>query len=248
MKQKIKKFIQEIGILSISLTIAFVLVMGISIARGWVSPTASAPGGNVGTPINTSAITQNKAGTLGISGFLNVVGNITSKNKVIGEKELCIGSDCRSSWPSANASCVTATADALPNKGRACAVVNLLIDGKNICADNDGCIIRGGYRLDANNELLVVRDNNSSYLFYQNPNSNKWSIGEATANDKVNGNGNRKIISHFGNVDASVELFDDVPQGDFASVCNSNGTIENSKDAITLRVTNSDKWTAVICD
>ena len=78
MKQKIKKFIAEAGILSLSLSIAFILVMGISIVRGWVNPTDTAPNGNVGAPINTSAVTQNKAGALGIGGILDVLGSIHS--------------------------------------------------------------------------------------------------------------------------------------------------------------------------
>ena len=94
MKRKIKKFIAEVGILSLSLSIAFVLVMGLSIAKGWVNPTDTAPNGNVGAPINTSAITQNKVGALGIGGILDVLGSIHSVGDICTDKG---GGKCLSS-------------------------------------------------------------------------------------------------------------------------------------------------------
>lgn len=80
MKNKLKKVFQEIGVMSLSLAIAFVLVMGVSIARGWVPAPADPPNSNVGAPINTSIKPQTKDGDLTIggkltSGTLETIGN-----------------------------------------------------------------------------------------------------------------------------------------------------------------------------
>ena len=49
----------------------------IQFAKAWTEPTATAPDGNVGAPINTSDILQNKAGSLGVSGaFLDVLNSL----------------------------------------------------------------------------------------------------------------------------------------------------------------------------
>lgn len=61
---KIKKLAQEIGVLSLSITIVFILVMGISVVKGWTEPTAPAPGGNLAAPINVGSIGQIKQGNL----------------------------------------------------------------------------------------------------------------------------------------------------------------------------------------
>ncbi len=82
MKQKIKKLFQEIGVLSLSLTIVFILVMGIAIVKGWTEPTVAPPGGNLGAPINTSANTQIKSGALGV-GALGVGTNPPISGAVI---------------------------------------------------------------------------------------------------------------------------------------------------------------------
>ena len=241
MKQKIKKFIQEVGILSISLSIAFLTVMGVTIARGWVNPTVAPPGENVAAPINIGDATQVKSGALGVNGVLK------GFTDVIGEQRLCIGNDCRSSWPDGGEACVSAVVDALPNKGKACSEISLLMDGKNICADNNGCNIRGAIRLDANNNMISVRDNEANFFLFQDSTSH-WAFAGATSQNKINGDGDRKVMTYFGNQSGSLEMFDDVPNGDFASYCNSNGTIENNKDAFTIRATNSDKYKVIICD
>lgn len=48
------------------------LVLGISLqfVRAWTEPTDAPPNGNVGAPINTSALTQIKAGILGVVGLV----------------------------------------------------------------------------------------------------------------------------------------------------------------------------------
>lgn len=58
--QKLKKLVQEIGVLSLSITIVFIAVMGISMVKGWVEPTVAPPGGNLGAPINTGNVHQIK--------------------------------------------------------------------------------------------------------------------------------------------------------------------------------------------
>jgi hypothetical protein len=84
MLQKIKSLVREIGVLSLGLTIAFVIFMGLSIAKGaWIEPGSSAPDGNVSAPINISTILQDKAGSLGIDGaFLDVLNNLYVHGKV----------------------------------------------------------------------------------------------------------------------------------------------------------------------
>lgn len=64
MKQKIKTFLQEIGIMSLALTVAFISYMGIVFVKGWTDPTVAPPGGNLGAPLNTSNVGQEKAGGL----------------------------------------------------------------------------------------------------------------------------------------------------------------------------------------
>ena len=61
---KIKEITREIGIVSIGLTLAFIIFIGLSIAKGWTEPTVAPPGGNVGAPITTGAPGQSKVGGL----------------------------------------------------------------------------------------------------------------------------------------------------------------------------------------
>ena len=67
----IKKFIQEVGVMSLSIAIAFVLVMGMAIAKGWKEPTQSPPNGNIPAPINVGDVGQIKDGPLEVNGFMN---------------------------------------------------------------------------------------------------------------------------------------------------------------------------------
>jgi len=48
------------------------LILGVSLqfVRAWTEPTDAPPGGNIGAPINTSAIYQIKAGILGVVGLV----------------------------------------------------------------------------------------------------------------------------------------------------------------------------------
>lgn len=94
MKQKIKQFVREAGIRSVSTSFAFIVtavfvVAGIYVAKGWTEPSVSAPGGNLGAPINTSAIPQNKAGSLGISGILSVLSDVSVGGKIDAIGDVC---------------------------------------------------------------------------------------------------------------------------------------------------------------
>ena len=50
-------------------TLGIILGLSIQFAKAWTEPTAIAPNGNVGAPINTSDVTQRKFGVLGVQGF-----------------------------------------------------------------------------------------------------------------------------------------------------------------------------------
>lgn len=74
------------GILTISFLAAFYVI-------AWQEPSQAPPGGNVATPLNTSNIGQSKAGGL----ILNTGG--ATNGLVIDKGNLCIGTDCRNTWP-----------------------------------------------------------------------------------------------------------------------------------------------------
>jgi hypothetical protein len=78
----IKKFIQEVGVMSLSIAIAFVLVMGMAIAKGWKEPTQSPPNGNIPAPINVGDVDQIKTGGLSVDEF-SAYGNVILKGDVL---------------------------------------------------------------------------------------------------------------------------------------------------------------------
>lgn len=69
--------------LPVSLAVAAVLFCATSAQAQWTDPTQQPPGGNTDTPINVSSDTQFKDGSFGAT-------------------ELCLGSECRTSWPGAD--------------------------------------------------------------------------------------------------------------------------------------------------
>ena len=73
------------------------LLLSAFAAYGWTEPTQAPPGGNVATPLNTSNIGQSKEGGL----ILNTGG--ATNGLVIDKGNLCLGADCRGSWPVAGA-------------------------------------------------------------------------------------------------------------------------------------------------
>lgn len=79
------------------LALALALSLGVSIVYAWTGPTATAPGGNTPTPINTSATSQVKSGglwlgSLGTDGGAVFGGSVTSP-------QFCLGAACVTSWP-----------------------------------------------------------------------------------------------------------------------------------------------------
>jgi hypothetical protein len=70
--------------MSLRVSFAFILgaVIGLIVATGativyaWTGPTATAPDGNVAAPINTSATTQTKAGSLTVSGVFTIANGL----------------------------------------------------------------------------------------------------------------------------------------------------------------------------
>ncbi len=76
------------GILVVCFAIAFYVM-------AWQEPSQAPPGGNVPAPINVGSTGQSKAGGL----ILNTGG--ATNGLIIDKGNLCLGTDCRSSWPTA---------------------------------------------------------------------------------------------------------------------------------------------------
>ena len=71
--------------------VALLCAAGVSLAYStWSGPTAAAPGNNTDTPLNTGVSNQVKSGTITAG--------------VIGAPSVCIGTDCRSAWPTGGTS------------------------------------------------------------------------------------------------------------------------------------------------
>lgn len=95
MKQKLKKA----GYWASVITLGLVVGISLQLARAnWSAPTATAPNGNAGAPINTGSGAQNKIGSIGTSGSLSAAG-VVQGSSVTGTTQLCIGADCRKAWP-----------------------------------------------------------------------------------------------------------------------------------------------------
>lgn len=106
-------FIKIVPSLFIVLIVAFIAGFYVS---GWTEPTVLYPGGNIDTPLNTGITGQTKLGGLRLNtngatngliveqGYVGIgVVSPTQKLDVNGNVKgtgLCIGSDCRTSWPS----------------------------------------------------------------------------------------------------------------------------------------------------
>lgn len=107
-----KIFVDNIGV-TVGLLVAATLV--VYAQSSWSGPTAPPPGNNTPAPLNVSAVDQLKDGGLGV-GRLAVFGNayvsgnvgvgVTAPSQALdvggyvrGGTGLCIGDDCRTSWP-----------------------------------------------------------------------------------------------------------------------------------------------------
>jgi len=140
--------------------------------------------------------------------------------------------------------CNTVTVDSAGSTGR-CGVLSLIISGENICADGDGCFLKGFamWPTAASGETVYKTGKAGITILYQDSDG-KWGINDT--NNGTNGNGSGEIMStgvkSDGNPYASVDLYDDEISG-----CQS-GYDENSEDAVTLYTKNNRKWTGVICD
>jgi len=97
-------------------------------------------------------------------------------------------------------------------------VQSLMINGENICADEDGCIIYMMQFTDANAVQWVIHETNMIFQFYFN---NKWTSSIAVGADGqgTNGDGIRQYIGGYDYCDI---IDDEVNYG------------ENSKDSIIL--------------
>jgi len=89
----------------------------VTLVSAWTAPTQAPTGGNVAAPINVGSVEQYKSGALGIGGVFKAYSDAIFSGKVgIGTASpsqkldvagnvkgtgLCIGSDCRTSWPGA---------------------------------------------------------------------------------------------------------------------------------------------------
>ena len=123
--KKVKKIIQEIGVISLSITIVFILVMGISMVKGWTEPTASAPGGNLGAPINTGSIGQIKDGTMIVNNLgayvtgLTVNKNLEVNGAVHATGDICTdagGGKCLSASTAVDTTCTEANKGTVRHK------------------------------------------------------------------------------------------------------------------------------------
>jgi len=88
------------GVLMVCFAVAFYAV-------AWQEPAQAPPGGNVAAPLNVSNVGQIKTGNL----VVNALGTTaTSGNALIVNSggNLCLGSDCRSTWPVAGGTPVSA--------------------------------------------------------------------------------------------------------------------------------------------
>lgn len=72
------------------LALAFLVVV---YAAAWTEPTQTPPGGNVATPLNSGNVGQTKAGGL----IVNTGGAVNGL--VIDKGNICLGTNCISSWP-----------------------------------------------------------------------------------------------------------------------------------------------------
>jgi len=91
-KTKIQNILKKSIYWFATIIIGIILGFSLQFVKAWTEPSATAPNGNVSAPINISATSQYKSGALGIGGLLR------GYSDVMGNR-LCIGADCRSTWP-----------------------------------------------------------------------------------------------------------------------------------------------------
>ncbi|MFA5925969.1 MAG: hypothetical protein WC831_03455 [Parcubacteria group bacterium] len=103
MNQKTKKNLTHwLSVIVIGIALGF----AIQFVKAWTEPSATPPNGNLGAPINTGAQNQTKSG--------GITASTLSATTVTGTTQLCIGTDCRTSWPSGSSTTTTATTTTPP--------------------------------------------------------------------------------------------------------------------------------------
>ena len=112
-----KKLIKNTSWWLSAILIGIILGLGLGIVKAWTEPASSPPEGNLAAPINVGSTGQSKSGGLllnsggATNGLIVEYGNVgigttapSQKLDVVGyvkgQSGLCIGNDCRSSWPS----------------------------------------------------------------------------------------------------------------------------------------------------
>ena len=89
MKQKLKKAGYWASVITLGLVVGISLQM---VRANWTAPATTAPNGNIGAPINTGNNGQIKGGSFTASTLIS--------------PRICIGTDCRTAWPSGGGSAV----------------------------------------------------------------------------------------------------------------------------------------------
>lgn len=69
------------------------IIAGVAYAAGFTHPGASPTSNNITSPLHIGSANQVKEAGLSVQ-------NLFGQSRVTGQNEVCIGSDCRSSWPS----------------------------------------------------------------------------------------------------------------------------------------------------
>lgn len=166
-----------------TITLAFVLTLGLSYAYAWTGPTTTPPGGNTPAPINTSAAAQTKAGQLTVP-------------------KLCLGTDCRSTWPtggSGNSGLTgSGTSGYLTKWTSASSVGNSKIsEDTNGNLDISGNITSAG-NINANKYVTTMGSiSNPTFFAGVTNGSGTYTNGNSAANDFcINGTG--KCLSSVG--------------------------------------------------
>ena len=129
MKEKQKK--QLTHWLSVAV-IGIALGLGLQFVRAWTEPSQAPPGGNLGAPINTGAQSQTKSGGI-------TAGTLTAAT-VTGTTQLCIGTDCRTAWPSGE---TTTTAPSCSCNDNTWPCGSLVVLGTLDCPDTYLCTAPG---------------------------------------------------------------------------------------------------------
>lgn len=76
---KIKRFSKQLTYWTGVVVTGLIVGTALQIASAWVSPSVSAPDGNVGAPINTGDISQTKSGGLNVSGDVGIGNSAPAK-------------------------------------------------------------------------------------------------------------------------------------------------------------------------